>query len=165
MASSVSPRHMGACKKWRLAFCSGGECSSTLPDARKRDPGPRAMRVCPGPRITFRVCGEVDVTCIRSLTLHDRDDLALLHHLAHLHENRLDRAAALRRGADLHLHRFDQHDVLAGADLRTGLCGNGADATRDLGDDLLFRHSLPRLSQLRSTAIRQEKTKASRRTK
>src|SRR3954452_11269294 len=136
-----------------------------IPGRAKARSGTQSNARLPWTRITYRVCGEVDVTCIRSLTLHDRDDLALLHHLAHLHENRLDRAAALRRGADLHLHRFDQHDVLAGADLRTGLCGNGADATRDLGDDLLFRHSLPRLSQLRSTAIRQEKTKASRRTK
>src|SRR5438270_3998193 len=91
------------------------------------------------------------------LTLNDRDDLALFARLVRLHQNRFDRAAFLGRRADLHLHRLDEHDILAGTDLRAGLGWDSTDAARDLSDDLLFCHLRPRLWQSRSTAIRQEK--------
>ena len=58
-----------------------------------------------------------------------------------LHENRFERAGGGRGHRDLHLHGFDERDVVAIADAPSDFDGQRADATGHLGHDLDLWHA------------------------
>jgi hypothetical protein len=72
----------------------------------------------------------------------DRDRLSLGNDVVDLDEKRRDRAARGRGHGYLHLHRFDDYNLIAIRDGSSNLHGRCADASRNFSDDLYFWHAI-----------------------
>jgi hypothetical protein len=80
----------------------------------------------------------------------DRDRLSFGDDIVELDEQRFDRAARGRGHRYLHLHGFDDYNVIAIRNGSSNLHGSCADATRDLRDDLNFWHAIAFLLSLQN---------------
>src|SRR6185312_9516479 len=74
------------------------------------------------------------------LSFDDCDDLSFSDDVVELDQDSLDSSCRRRRHRNLHLHRFDESDLVAVADVSAGCDGKCAHAPRDLGDDLDLWH-------------------------
>src|SRR6476646_1050466 len=71
----------------------------------------------------------------------DRDDLAFGNHVIEFDQKYLDFPGCCRRHRDFHLHRFDERDLVAVADVGAGLGRERAHASRDFGHNLELWHA------------------------
>jgi hypothetical protein len=76
------------------------------------------------------------------LCLDDRDDLALGDDVVNAYEQSLYFSRCRRRNRNFHLHRFDECDLIAIADVSTGCNGKCAHAAGDFSDDLDIWHAI-----------------------
>jgi hypothetical protein len=74
--------------------------------------------------------------------LEDGENLSLGHDVIELDEDRFQLAGGRRSDRDFHLHGFDERDIVAVADARSGFDRKGAHPTGYLGYNLDFRHSI-----------------------
>jgi hypothetical protein len=79
----------------------------------------------------------------RRSRLKDGENLSLGHDVIELDQDRFQLAGGRRSHRDFHLHGFDEGDIVAVADARSGFNGKRAHPPGYLGHNLDFRHSIP----------------------
>lgn len=88
---------------------------------------------------TDRLSRKISTKCVS--TRDDRYGLAFGDDIVEFHEKRFDRAGRRRGHRYLHLHRFDNCNVIAIRDASSNLHGNRTHASCNLGDDLNIWHA------------------------
>src|SRR5438093_12328204 len=75
------------------------------------------------------------VYAVIRLSFDDGDDLSFSDDVVELDQDSLDSSCRRRRDRNFHLHRFDESDLVAVADIAAGWDGKRAHAAGDFGDD------------------------------
>jgi hypothetical protein len=89
----------------------------------------------------------VAAVVVSASRLKDGEHLSFCNHIVDAHEDGFDFASGGRGNRDLHLHGFDEGNVVAIADASAGFNGKRANAPGDFGHNPDFWHSFLRQSR------------------
>jgi hypothetical protein len=106
-----------------------------------------------GQIVAGSVSDKSHVADVSTSRLEDGEHLSLCNHIVNAHEDGFEFARGGRGDRDLHLHRFDEGNVVAIGDASAGFNGKRANAPGDFGHNPDLWHSIPPAQPPRAIAI------------